>query len=416
MHSQSPRDHDYFYDPAGRLSEVRKNGNTVSDYDFDSNSNRTLFTNTNGATSGTYDNQDRLTQYGTFAFTYTANGELQTKTNTLTETTTYHYDAFGNLTFVTLPNSTQIEYIMDGSNRRIGKKVNGSTVQGFLYRSGLQIVAELDASNNVVSRFVYGTRSNVPDYMIKSGVTYRIISDHLGSPRFVINSSNGTIAQQMDYDEFGNVTSDTNPGFQPFGFAGGLYDEHTKLVRFGARDYDPFTSRWTAKDPIRFAAGDTNLYGYVLNDPINFIDPAGLAGHHYFPQTFFRNTPMSKEAFKVFNDATTGPIPGGHGWSKEHAAYSQAVGELWNNWIKARGIDPSQMTARQAEDFLTAIQKSDDPAIRNFLKGIAEKIGAKACGKFLLEYLDKIFHLEMPVLPPEIYMLQFGLPQEGESM
>ena len=80
----------------------------------------------------------------------------------------------------------------------------------------------------------------------------------------------------MDYDEFGNVLTDTNPGFQPFGFAGGVYDGDTGLVRFGARDYDPETGRWTAKDPIGFAGGDANLYGYVLNDPVNFVDPLGL--------------------------------------------------------------------------------------------------------------------------------------------
>ena len=79
----------------------------------------------------------------------------------------------------------------------------------------------------------------------------------------------------MDYDEFGNVTLDTNPGFQPFGFAGGIYDQHTKLTRFGARDYDAYIGRWTTKDPIRFNGGDTNLFGYVLADPINGIDPEG---------------------------------------------------------------------------------------------------------------------------------------------
>jgi RHS repeat-associated protein len=71
---------------------------------------------------------------------------------------------------------------------------------------------------------------------------------------------------------------DTNPGFQPFGFAGGLYDRDTKLVRFGARDYDPNSGRWTAKDPIRFSGSDSNLYGYVWNDPVNISDPAGLEG------------------------------------------------------------------------------------------------------------------------------------------
>jgi RHS repeat-associated protein len=79
----------------------------------------------------------------------------------------------------------------------------------------------------------------------------------------------------MNYDEFGNVTSDTNPGFQPFGFAGGLYDRDTGLIRFGARDYDPMTGRWTAKDPLLFEGLVTNFYEYVVNDPIRFIDPEG---------------------------------------------------------------------------------------------------------------------------------------------
>jgi RHS repeat-associated protein len=79
----------------------------------------------------------------------------------------------------------------------------------------------------------------------------------------------------MVFDEFGKVLLDTNPGLQPFGFAGGLYDKDTGLVRFGARDYDAETGRWTAKDPIGFAGSSVNLYEYTFNDPINFIDPTG---------------------------------------------------------------------------------------------------------------------------------------------
>lgn len=100
-------------------------------------------------------------------------------------------------------------------------------------------------------------------------------ADHLGSVRLVVRADTGAIAQAISYDEFGRVLSDSSPGFQAFGFAGGLYDTDTKLVRFGARDYDPETGRWTSKDPILFAGGDTNLYGYVLNDPVNFVDPSG---------------------------------------------------------------------------------------------------------------------------------------------
>jgi len=167
--------------------------------------------------------------------------------------------------------------LIDGQNRRIGKKVNGTLTQAFLYRDQLEPIAELDGSGNVIARFVYASKAHAPDFMIKGGVTYRIVSDHLGSPRLVINTSTGDIAQRLDYDEFGNVVTDTNPGFQPFGFAGGIYDQHTKLTRFGARDYDALTGRWTAKDPIRFGGGDENLYEYVGNNPLAGIDPLGLA-------------------------------------------------------------------------------------------------------------------------------------------
>jgi RHS repeat-associated protein len=234
-----------------------------------------MIVNRNGVTtSGSYDAQDRLIQYGEAAYSYTANGELQTKT-TAGEVTRYTYDELGNLLSVRLPTGTIIEYVIDGQNRRIGKKVGGTLLKGFLYQNRINPVAELDGINNVISRFVYASRRNVPDYMIKNGITYRILSDQLGSPKLVVDATAGSVAQRLDYDEFGRVTLDTNPGFQPFGFAGGLYDQETGLVRFGARDFDPDTGRWSAPDPIGFIGGQ-NLYVYVGNDPINLLDPSGL--------------------------------------------------------------------------------------------------------------------------------------------
>ena len=148
-------------------------------------------------------------------------------------------------------------------------------VQGFLYQDKLNPVAELDGASNIVARFVYGTKGHVPDFMLKDGQTYRLISDHLGSVRLVINSSTGTVAQRLDYDEYGNVLNDSNPGFQPFAYAGGLYDVDTGLVRFGARDYDAAVGRWIQSDPIGLNGG-LNIYLYVSADPINYIDPLGL--------------------------------------------------------------------------------------------------------------------------------------------
>lgn len=111
--------------------------------------------------------------------------------------------------------------------------------------------------------------------MVKDGIRYLFVTDQAGSVRLVVNADTGAVVHRMDYDAWGNVTLDNNPGFQPFGFAGGLYDRDTKLVRFGARDYDPEVGRWTAKDSILFDGGQANLYVYVSGDPVNRFDPSG---------------------------------------------------------------------------------------------------------------------------------------------
>jgi len=259
----------YTYDPAGRLIETQHNG-TIATFSYDENSNRIATDDV----VAIYDTQDRLLSYGDESFSYTPNGEILNRISPA-GTTTYSYDDFGTLIGATLP-STTISYVLDPTGRRIGKKINGVLQQGFLYQSGLEPIAELDSAGAVKSRFVYGSRVNVPDYMIKEGIIYRFISDHLGSPRLIVNATTGAITQRLDYDSFGNIIQDTNPGFQPFGFAGGIYDLDTKLTQFGVREYDPKIGRWTSKDPIGFAGGDTNLYGYVVGDPINLFDLNGL--------------------------------------------------------------------------------------------------------------------------------------------
>jgi RHS repeat-associated protein len=269
----------YGYDKVGRLTSVQEDGATSAQYTYDANGNRLSATSPSGTVMGNYDAQDRLTTYGATTYTYTANGNLASKTDSSTnQATSYTYDNLGNLTQVTQPDGTQITYLVDGQNRRIGKEVNGTLVQGFLYDDyNLTPIAETDGSGNIVSQFVYTSRLGAPAYMIENGVTYRIITDQLGSPRLVVNASTGRVVQEMDYDTWGNVITDTSPGFQPFGFAGGLYDRDTGLVRFGARDYDPSIGRWTSKDPSGLADGP-NIYKYAYGDPVDFEDPSGLWG------------------------------------------------------------------------------------------------------------------------------------------
>ncbi len=279
---------DYAYDLAGRLDTVTVDGVLIAEYAYDSNSNRVAVTQTGAGipaqgcaaglsnVSATVDAQDRLLSYGTCTYQYTDNGELTAKTDTATSAqTTYQYDSFSNLRHVDLPDGRQIDYAIDGRNRRIGKSINGAVVQGFVYMNDLEPVAETDGQGNRTATYIYADRANTPSYLLKGGNVYRVIADHLGSVRLVVDVADGTIAQRLDYDAWGQVLLDTNPGFQPFGFAGGIYDRDTGLVRFGARDYDPEAGRWTGKDQLRFAGRSSNLFEYAKNDPLNFSDHSG---------------------------------------------------------------------------------------------------------------------------------------------
>jgi RHS repeat-associated protein len=188
------------------------------------------------------------------------------------------YDAMGSLIAVQLPDGRLIEYVTDGRNRRIGKMVNGTLVKQWLYRDEFKPTAELDGSGNIVAQFVYGTKPNVPDYIIRGGATYRVISDQLGSPVLAVNVANSSdVPLQATYAAFGERTLIAGTDdWMPFGFAGGLYDPDTKLTRFGVRDYDAKIGRWVSKDPIRFYGADANIYVYVGNDPQNWLDSSGL--------------------------------------------------------------------------------------------------------------------------------------------
>jgi len=254
----------YRYDLRGRLYEVELDGAVVESYGYDANGNRL---------GGTYDDQDRLLAYGSKTYAYTANGDL----SSCSDGTQYTYDLQGALLSVELPDGRLIEYVIDGQGRRVGKKVDGVLQWGLLYRSSLQPVTLLDGSGNLMDRYVYGSSRNVPEYLERSGSLYRIVTDHLGSVRLVVNVSTGEVVQRMSYDAYGRVLVDwAASGWEvlPFGFAGGVFDRDTGLVRFGARDYDAEVGRWTEKDRLRFGGGDTNLYSYPL-DPTNSLDPTG---------------------------------------------------------------------------------------------------------------------------------------------
>lgn len=83
---------------------------------------------------------------------------------------------------------------------------------------------------------------------------------------------------------------------------------------------------------------------------------------------------MPQDARRVFDRATTGPIPGGHNFGDGHNDYNKGVRELFENWKKEQKIDCAKMTPQQAEDLVSKVKNSSDPRIRDFNHRIYQRI------------------------------------------
>jgi len=269
---------EYAYDAIGQLTTVKKDGSTVEAYGYDEIGNRITITNSlTGVSLGAgdygYDADSKLRTAGTTLYNYDADGRL-THENRNGSITNFQYNTDGTLATVTLADNRVISYLYDAQGRRISRAVDGAHTHAWIYGGGLMPLAEFDGAGSLQKSFIY-TESATPTAYIAGGQTFHIVSDQLGSPRLIVDST-GVVVRRIDYDAFGNVINDTNPGMElVFGFAGGMTDPDHELIRFGARDYQPATGRWTFKDPVLFNGG-LNLYGYVGNDPINHIDIIGL--------------------------------------------------------------------------------------------------------------------------------------------
>ena len=186
------------------------------------------------------------------------------------------------------------------------------------------------------------------------------------------------------------------------GFASGhgyQEDVESGYKLLGHRYYDPESGRFLSRDPIH---DGRNWYAYAENNPIQIVDPNGLepAGHHINPKEVWADG-VSPEASGVFDAATTGPIsPELNRWDKPHREYNAAVKDLWQDFLKKRKIDPSKMTAAQAEEFLKLILNSKDPRIASFLAKIYASLGRavpKIAGELGAHYGQKLAKLGIKI-------------------
>ncbi len=208
----------------------------------------------------------------------------------------------------------KLEFAYDFMGRRTVKKVNAwnptlnSGAGGwefkreirFAWDSGYKLLAEFDPTGKLLRSYTWGTDVSgtldgaagvgglleVQEYPASGSaavpgtpVSYFPFHDARGNIAGYTNES-GTIVAAYEYSPFGELLSSAGPKKNdfPFRFSSRYYDAETGLYYFGHRYYDPTTGKWLARDPLReVASGSPNLYAYVGNDPINKIDPIGLA-------------------------------------------------------------------------------------------------------------------------------------------
>jgi RHS repeat-associated protein len=184
----------------------------------------------------------------------------------------YGYDYENRLIQVTLPGATA-QYKYDPFGRRIEKSVN-NVVTRYLY-DGPNIVTEYDGNGNVQAQYTHNLAVDDPLSVQQGASTYYYHKDGLGSVTALTNPS-GNVVKRYRYRGFGEIYSESGALVQPYTFTAREKDPETGLYYYRTRYYDPKAGRFINKDPIGFVGGDANFYRYVLNDPLNDIDPFGL--------------------------------------------------------------------------------------------------------------------------------------------
>jgi RHS repeat-associated protein len=339
----------YLYDARGQLTGVSRDGSPVETYSYSLAGNRigavnTLTSQNLSESDYEYDADGRLLRAGGTMYTFDADGRLNQVTLSGAPIG-YVYNTDGTLAGVDLPTGGRVEYLYDSAGRRIARSLNGVRTHAWLYGQGAAPLAEYDGQGQLRSLFVYAS-GPAPVRMIRNGETFHLVSDLLGSPRLVVNAS-GTLVKRIDYDAFGNIIQDTNLAFDlPVGFAAGLADPAQELIRFGARDYQPSTGRWTARDPI-LAAGGWNLYAYAENSPVSRVDRSGLEDHPACPAQ------MSEKEEQWYFDHVISQFQGNQA-DKEYIADIYAAKYLAKAGYHVRGIEGFLITV---DKFETALEE-----------------------------------------------------------
>jgi len=268
------------YDRARQLTSEQRTGAVAFHvtYSYDPVGNRTLETDAAALTT----------------FVFDAANQLSSAERT-SGITTYAHDADGNRTQLAAP-AWQVDYTWDEQNRltradtpsqtvsmqydalsRRTAKENAAGTHEFTF-DGKKILEERDGAGNVDHEYTstldeYGDL--LSDYDGAANTAYQF--DALGSTAALLDES-ASVTDRYVYRAFGEIASHTGASDTPFTFVGRQsyqHDSELDLYFATSRHLDPVVGRWTSQDPIRWQAGDENLYRYVKNNPASVVDPSG---------------------------------------------------------------------------------------------------------------------------------------------